>query len=104
MGTVKFPCGDVYVGQCRDGERNGRGTFTWPTGATHVGEFRDNNRSGHGTYTYPDGRVQEGEWLDGSFQGRRRLPELSCGPIITAPQQRRTRLLREEGRAANRPP
>ena len=39
IGKLK---GDKYVGEFRDGYRNGQGTFTWSTGSMYVGVWKDN--------------------------------------------------------------
>jgi hypothetical protein len=39
-----FPNGDKYVGEWKDGERNGQGTFTWSIGNKFVGEWKDNQQ------------------------------------------------------------
>jgi len=41
----------MYVGEFKDGKRNGQGTLTKPNGDMYVGEFRDGNINGQGTYT-----------------------------------------------------
>ena len=62
--TINYPNGDVYVGEVRNGQRNGQGTFTYASGSVYVGEYRDDQRNGQGTYTYADGSVQNGIWRD----------------------------------------
>ena len=34
----------MYVGDWKDGEKNGQGTFTFPDGEKYVGEWRDGER------------------------------------------------------------
>jgi hypothetical protein len=43
--------------------------MTWPDGATYVGEFKNGKRNGHGTMTLRDGRKRSGEWKDDKFLG-----------------------------------
>ena len=47
--------GDVYVGEYKNGYRNGQGTYTIRDGATYVGEWKDGEWNKKGTVTYPDG-------------------------------------------------
>ena len=66
-GTFNYEGGAKYVGEVRDGERNGQGTYTWSNGEKYVGQFYDGRRAGLGTYTWADGTVKEGIWRDGEF-------------------------------------
>ena len=60
-----------YEGQITFGNLNGQGTETFPTGSKYVGEWKDGVRNGQGTYTqygsllYPDGRKYVGEYKNG---------------------------------------
>ena len=54
--------GEEYIGQFKDGNREGQGTHTYPSGNKYAGEFKDGNREGQGTYTYVDGSVDNGIW------------------------------------------
>jgi len=40
-------------------------TITFPDGRKYVGEWKNGRRDGQGTYTYDDGDMFEGEWKDG---------------------------------------
>ena len=55
---------EKYVGEYKDGKRNGQGTLTTPGGAKYVGEWKDGKQNGQGTYTYPDGSTYVGEWKE----------------------------------------
>jgi hypothetical protein len=74
FGTYTFDEGEYkghkYVGEYRDGKRNGQGTYTFPDGRKYVGEYRDGKRNGQGTYTFPDGRKYVGEYRDGKHNGQ----------------------------------
>ena len=61
VGETTFIDGAKYVGDWKDGKRNGQGTYTFPDGMKYVGEFKDSKRNGQGTYTWPDGRKYDGE-------------------------------------------
>ena len=69
FGTYTFASGDKYVGEYRDGERNGQGTFTFHSGDKYVGEYRDGERNGQGTYTYADGKKDVGSYKNGALHG-----------------------------------
>jgi hypothetical protein len=57
-----YPDGRKYVGEYKDGKRNGQGTYTYPDGRKYVGEYKDGKRNGQGTYTFPSGDKYVGEW------------------------------------------
>jgi len=46
---------EKYVGEYKDGKRNGQGTITWSDGKNYVGEFKDGKFNGHGKLTWSDG-------------------------------------------------
>jgi hypothetical protein len=70
VGEWTFLGGAKYVGEFKDGKRNGQGTLTLPNGEKYVGAFRDGVRHGQGTYTWPDGRKYVGEYKDGMYNGQ----------------------------------
>ena len=69
---VKFGDGSKYVGEFKDGKKNGQGTFYYTDGSVYVGELKDGKRNGQGTLTFSDGstfsdgKKYEGEWKDGN--------------------------------------
>jgi len=65
QGTFIWPNGEKYVGQWQNGQRNGQGRFFWPDGDKYVGQFRNNKKHGQGTLTYANGRQYVGEFKDG---------------------------------------
>jgi len=67
FGTFNYEDGAKYVGEVREGKRNGQGTFTYVNGDKYVGKFYDGRRYGLGTYTWANGTVKEGIWSDGEF-------------------------------------
>jgi len=98
FGSWTASNGDKYVGEYKDGKRNGQGTYTFANGDKYVGEFKDDNYNGQGTYyfladnqfkgdkyvgefkddafegqgvyTFIDGRKWLGEWSNWKFDGR----------------------------------
>jgi hypothetical protein len=60
--TQKYPNGDVYYGEIRQGKRNGHGTYIAANGDKYVGQFKAGNYHGPGIYTTADGREFEGVW------------------------------------------
>jgi hypothetical protein len=60
---------EKYVGEFKDGLRNGKGTIIYSfldgsrySGIKFFGEFTRNAKNGFGIKTYPDGRKSESEW------------------------------------------
>jgi len=56
--------GDKYVGEWKDDKRNGQGTYTYADGAKYVGEYKDDKVNGQGTYTFANGNKYVGEFKD----------------------------------------
>jgi hypothetical protein len=68
QGTVTWSDGVKYVGEFKDGKLNGQGTLTWANGTKYVGQFRDGKMGGTGKLIHPDGKVEnDGEWKDDNF-------------------------------------
>ena len=70
-GTMRWPDGDVYVGQWENNVRSGWGTLYWPSEDSNipeysfVGQFSSRHGGfiyGEGTMYYRDGSVVEGTW------------------------------------------
>lgn len=70
VGEVKFPNGEKYVGEVKDGQPNGHGTFTWPNGEKYVGEWKEGRRNGQGRFFWPDGAKYVGEFRNDKKQGQ----------------------------------
>ena len=60
-GTMIYSTGHKYVGEFKNGERDGQGFLTMPGSRTLEGQFVRNDPI-EGTYTYPDGKVYTGQW------------------------------------------
>ncbi len=61
--------GGSYVGQWRDGRRDGVGVETWGEGARFAGAWQLGVRQGFGELTTPDGSRLVGEWSDDKPSG-----------------------------------
>ena len=60
--------GDKYVGEYKDGKRNGQGTSTTANGDKYVGEFKDGKFNGQGTQYASNGSIiNQGIWADDKF-------------------------------------
>ena len=69
LSTFLTSC-EKYVGEYKDGKRNGQGTITWSDGKNYVGEFKDGKFNGHGKLTWSDGKKYVGEFKDGEEDGQ----------------------------------
>jgi hypothetical protein len=55
---LKYPNGDVYIGEIRSGLRSGHGVMTYgTTGMVYNGEWVDGYMHGNGIMKYADGSV-----------------------------------------------
>ena len=61
--------GDYYIGEFKDGEKNGNGKLVWQDGEVYEGEFVDGLRSGNGTQLYASGAKYKGRWLNDQLNG-----------------------------------
>jgi hypothetical protein len=70
VGTNTFASGNKYVGEFKDGKRNGQGTYTFASGNKYVGEYKDDKIDGQGTYTFANGNIYIGKFKDGKRNGQ----------------------------------
>ncbi|MDC0202057.1 hypothetical protein OAJ56_02315, partial [Flavobacteriales bacterium] len=61
--------GDKYVGEWKEGKKDGEGTYTYSNGDKYVGEWKGDEKHGEGTYTYDDGTIKKGLWENNEFIG-----------------------------------
>jgi hypothetical protein len=67
--TRDYPSGGKYVGEMRDGQRNGQGTYWYASGDIYEGAWKEGKKHGWGIYRWPDGNRYEGEWVNGERHG-----------------------------------
>jgi TonB family protein len=66
FGTETLPNGDNFVGEFKDGKRNGQGTLTYASGGKFAGEWLDGLRHGLGMeYRADETIVSSGLWERG---------------------------------------
>jgi len=56
-----------YVGNWKDGKRNGQGYQANSDGSKYVGKWKNNKYHGKGTYTFANGTVKSGIWDNGEY-------------------------------------
>ncbi len=58
-----------YLGEWKDGKKNGHGKFTWEDGRVYEGAWKDDTMTGWGVFTWPDGSRYEGQWMNNLRHG-----------------------------------
>jgi len=66
-GVQAWPSGALYVGEFRNGRRDGRGIYTWPNGDRYEGEWSAGKPSGQGVAKSHGVHVR-GRWVDGCLR------------------------------------
>ncbi|MGB5082247.1 MAG: hypothetical protein WBO23_16085, partial [Burkholderiales bacterium] len=61
-----------YVGEFHQGNKEGFGVKTWPWGDRYEGEFHDDAKHGHGRYTWGERSAFAGDRYEGGFANDRR--------------------------------
>ena len=56
----KYPNGDRYEGEWKDGVPNGNGKMTYASGGIYIGNWLSGNKHGEGKMTYANGDCYEG--------------------------------------------
>ena len=81
---MTYANGDVYDGDWKNGEQEGRGKMTFASGNVFNGEWKGGKQEGRGKMTYSSGaavydgnvyvgNVYEGEWACGMQHGRGKM-------------------------------
>jgi hypothetical protein len=76
QGTYTFAkSGNKYAGGYKYGKRHGQGTFIFANGNKYVGDYKDGKKNGQGTFTFEDGRTTKGTWKNNEFQYAQKGPQ-----------------------------
>ena len=67
QGTFTYSNGDRHIGTYKDDKKHGQGTFTYSNGDSYEGTYKDDKKHGQGTYTFSNGEVLAGEWKDQKY-------------------------------------
>ena len=69
-GKYYFPKGDKYIGDIKNGKKNGKALlYFFFNKSSYDGYFENDNRSGQGTITFINGSVYEGNWKEDLADG-----------------------------------
>lgn len=68
-GRMTYPNDDIYTGEWKEGEFNGKGKYIWKNGDVYKGCWKNGKKHGWGKMTYLSGNVHEGKWKDGEKHG-----------------------------------
>lgn len=73
-GVIEWDSGDVYIGDLKDGIREGSGIWRSADGSKeYIGTWLGGHRHGWGILEHPNGEKYEGEWEFGKMHGVGRL-------------------------------
>ena len=71
--TVHEYSKDEYIGNWKEGKKDGVGIYKWNEGSVYVGEFKNNKIEGKGVCYNKDGfLIYEGEWRNNLVDGNGR--------------------------------
>ena len=62
-----YPSGDYFVGDWKEGSKNGNGEYHSSDGQVYKGEWKDDMRNGQGTNIHSDGTKEVGTWKNDKF-------------------------------------
>lgn len=65
----KYPNGDRYEGEWKDGAPNGNGKMIYANGDIYIGSWLSGNKHGEGEMTYANGDHYGGSWRTGAKDG-----------------------------------
>jgi hypothetical protein len=62
-----------YIGEWKDGKKNGQGSLIYRNGNSYDGEWKDNLMNGHGKFIGTNGNSYDGEWKDNLMNGHGKI-------------------------------
>jgi hypothetical protein len=68
-GTMQYASGAMYTGEWAAGLREGSGTYTHASGDRYTGGYLADKKHGRGVFKYTDGAEYDGDWSDGKMEG-----------------------------------
>ena len=69
-GVSTYENGEKYVGEFRNGRRDGQGNYLYPSGLWYSGNFSNDEWKGHGKLTLPSGETFIGNFTNHQINGQ----------------------------------
>lgn len=64
---IDYANGDKYIGELKDGKKQGQGLYIWDSGDVWYGEWDNDQRHGYGIYAWYSGKYKTGEIINNQF-------------------------------------
>ena len=68
--TVTYENGEKYVGDLKNGLKNGKGIYLYANGNRYEGDWKDDKREGRGKFIFVNGDIFEGECKNDKANGK----------------------------------
>lgn len=65
--VVNYANGDKYIGELKDGKKQGQGIYIWESGDVWYGEWDNDQRHGYGIYAWYSGKYKTGKIINNQF-------------------------------------
>lgn len=62
-----FSSGEKYNGEWKNGEKNGKGILSFSNGNEYNGEWKEGKKNGEGIYKFNNGKLTAEKWADGKL-------------------------------------
>jgi hypothetical protein len=69
FGIYTFANGSKYIGDWKNGQREGHGYIIWSDGTFYNGDWKNDKFEGYGYCSWPDGDKYIGQWTNGERTG-----------------------------------
>ena len=70
IGTFIYNNGDKYVGEFKEGARDGKGKYTYTNGNKYIGQWTEGKKNGKGEFTFSNGNKYIGDFVNGNWTGK----------------------------------
>lgn len=69
LPPIYFANGSIYIGEWKNGLKEGHGVLAWPDGSRYEGSFVNDKANGFGKLTHAEGDIYEGMWSEDKANG-----------------------------------
>lgn len=70
LPPIQFENGSIYIGEWKNGLRDGFGVHSWLDGSRYEGEWLKDVANGKGKLIHADGDIYEGDWVNDKAEGK----------------------------------